>query len=395
LTLPPGGRQLFLGSQTALGHGSLPSQDLIGMTLVLSVILIALIFEYINGFHDTANSIATVVSTKVLTPAQAVILASVMNLAGAMWGTKVALTISSGLVNATVVTMTSNLILCSLLGAIAWNLITWWFGMASSSSHALIGGLCGAAVAATHNNWHAIIWSQPNEHRWFLWKGLLWKVIVPMVLSPLAGYVIGFVLMALLYIGLRNQKPTSINRFFGKAQILSSGAMGFMHGTNDAQKTMGIIALVLLGATKAGELDQLPGVLSFLKTYPAPPGTEMHIASWIKVVCAIAMAAGTAIGGWRIINTLGRKVVKLHPIMGFAAQSSSSTIIAAASIFGIPISTTHNISASIMGVGTAKRFGAVNLVVIERMVWAWLMTLPASGIMAYLFVRILQRIGWV
>lgn len=360
------------------------------MTLVLTVILVALIFEYINGFHDTANSIATVVATKVLTPRQAVLLAAVTNLLGALWGTAVAKTISSGLIDSKVVSMTSEIMICALLGGIIWNLITWWFGLPSSSSHALIGGMCGAALAASGNNWHVIIWSQPNVEHWWLGKGLLWKVIVPMVTSPLAGLLLGFIVMALLYLLLQNVRPVLVNRFFGSAQIFSAGAMGFMHGTNDAQKTMGIIALTLLAATQAGQLNELPGFLSFLHT-PAPgPGKEMEIAIWIKVVCAITMAAGTAVGGWRITKTLGHKMVKLHPINGFAAETSSATVILAATHLGIPVSTTHNISAAIMGVGSARRMNAIKWSVVERMVWAWVLTIPVAATLAYLFVRLLH-----
>src|SRR5262249_55695923 len=218
------------------------------MTLLLTVILVALVFEYINGFHDTANSIATVVSTKVLTPRQAVILAAVTNLLGAMWGPAVAKTISSGLVDSGLVAMTSDIIICALLGAIIWNLLTWWFGLPSSSSHALIGGLTGSALAASHDNWHVIIWAEPSKGHWWLGKGLLWKVIVPMITSPMAGLILGFVFMGLLYFLLRDSRPLQVNRFFGRAQMCSAGAMGFMHGTNDAQKTMGIIALTLFAA---------------------------------------------------------------------------------------------------------------------------------------------------
>ncbi len=363
------------------------------MTLLLTVILAALIFEYINGFHDTANSIATVVATKVLTPRQAVLLAASTNLLGALWGTAVAKTISSGLVDSKMVAMTSDIMICALLGAIIWNLITWWFGLPSSSSHALIGGLCGAAVAASGNNWDVIIWSQPNPEHWYHGKGLLWKVLVPMVTSPMAGLILGFIVMALLYLMLRNARPNQVNRFFGRAQMVSAGAMGFMHGTNDAQKTMGIIALTLLGATTAGQLENLPGWLSFLYT-PAPlPGKEMEIAVWIKVVCALTMAAGTAVGGWRIVKTLGHKMVKLHPINGFAAETASATVILAATHLGIPVSTTHNISAAIMGVGAARRLNAIKWTVVERMVWAWLLTIPVAGLLAYGCVWLLRVIG--
>jgi inorganic phosphate transporter, PiT family len=363
------------------------------MMLVLTVILVALAFEFINGFHDTANSIATVVSTKVLTPRQAILLAASTNLLGALWGTAVAKTISSGLIDSKLVTLSSGVIVCALLGAIIWNLITWWFGLPSSSSHALIGGLCGAAVAMSHGNWNVIVWAQPSTQHWWLGKGLLWKVIVPMVTSPLAGLALGFVVMALLYLTLQNARPLQVNRFFGVAQIFSAGGMGLMHGTNDAQKTMGIIALTLLAATKAGQLSDLPGWLSFLHTAEPGPGHEPGIPVWIKVVCAITMAAGTAVGGWRIIRTLGHKMVKLHPINGFAAETSSATVIAVATQLGIPVSTTHNISAAIMGVGAAKRLNAIRWTVVERILWAWVFTIPVSGGLGYFFVRASRMFG--
>jgi PiT family inorganic phosphate transporter len=361
------------------------------MTLLLTVIVVALVFEYINGFHDTANSIATVVSTKVLTPRQAVLLAAVTNLLGAMWGTAVAKTISSGLVDGKLVAMTSDIMICALLGAIIWDLLTWWFGLPTSSSHALIGGLCGSALAASGGNWRVIIWAEPSPQHWWLGKGLLWKVIVPMVTSPLAGLVLGFVLMAALYALLQNARPTAVNRFFGRAQMVSAGAMGFMHGTNDAQKTMGIIALTLFAATKAGQLEQPPEWLSFLRTTHDPGASG--IALWIKVTCALVMAAGTAVGGWRIIRTLGHKMVKLQPINGLAAETSSALVILAATHLGIPVSTTHNISAAIMGVGAARRLNAIRWTVVERMVWAWILTIPVTALLAYLFVRILRTMG--
>ena len=364
------------------------------MTLIVTVIVVALAFEYINGFHDTANSIATVVSTKVLTPRQAVMLAACTNLFGALLGTAVAKTITGGLVDSDVVAITSKTIICALLGAIVWNLITWWWGLPSSSSHALIGGLCGAALAAAHNNWNVIIWSQPSAVHWYLGKGLVWKVIAPMFISPLLGFVGGFGLMALLYVTLRQSRPSKVNAFFGKAQMFSAGAMGVMHGTNDAQKTMGIIALALLSATKAGTFDHLPAWLDFLRSPLPLPGKDLEIAAWIKVVCALTMASGTAMGGWRIIKTLGHKMVKLHPINGFAAEASSASVIGLASWLGIPVSTTHNISAAIMGVGCARRFNAIKWTVVERMVWAWVLTLPATGAMGYAFVRLSQGFGW-
>ena len=370
--------------------------------LVLLVIAVALIFEYINGFHDTANSIATVVATKVLSPGQAVLLAATTNLLGALWGTAVAKTIASGLVDAGVVAVTPQVLICALLGAIVWDLITWWWGLPSSSSHALVGGLCGAALAASNDNWSSIIWWQGGEH-WWQGKGLLPKVVMPMFSSPLLGFVLGFAIMGLIFaavslLGSRSGpvqklgRPRFLNGFFGKAQILSASAMGLSHGMNDAQKTMGIIALALVGATSAGSLDDLPGWLNFLRIEESADN-QFAIATWIKVLCALTMAAGTAAGGWRIIRTLGHKLVKLHPVNGFAAETASASVILAASHFGIPVSTTHNISSAIMGVGAAKRFSAIKWTVVERMVWAWLLTIPIAALLAWLLVRLLQVFG--
>jgi PiT family inorganic phosphate transporter len=271
------------------------------LTLVLVVILAALVFEFINGFHDTANSIATVVATKVLSPGWAVMLAAFMNLIGALTGTAVALTIASGLLNTNVVEVTPQVILCALLGGIIWNLITWWKGLPSSSSHALIGGLCGAGLAAAHNNWDALIWSE-RLGSWAQNKGLLWKVFVPMITSPIAGFLLGIVVMVLLWaliaglakiggaIG-RLARPRIVNAFFGKAQIASAAYMGFAHGHNDAQKTMGIIAMTLIGAEATGALNDLPSWLAFM--HPDAHAGD-GIAMWIVLTCAVVMAAGTA-----------------------------------------------------------------------------------------------------
>ena len=360
------------------------------MTIIIIVVLVALVFEYINGFHDTANSIATVVSTKVLSPRQAIMLAVVTNLLGAMYGTAVAKTIASGLLDTHLFALTNEVLICALLGAIVWNLVTWLLGLPSSSSHALIGGLCGGSLAAAHNNWDVIIWSQRASDHWYKGKGLLWKVVVPMFTSPFLGFILGFAVMATLYIVLRNTRPQFVNTLFGKLQMVSAGAMGFMHGTNDAQKTMGMIALALVAGTKSGAFDHLPPYLSFLHM---PDKKELEIALWIKVLCAVTMAAGTAAGGWRIIRTLGHKMVRLQPINGFAAETSSAAVILVATELGIPVSTTHNISAAIMGVGSAKRFNAIKWSVVERMVWAWLLTIPVSGVIAYLLVMFLQGIN--
>ena len=372
------------------------------LTLVLLVIVVALVFEFINGFHDTANSIATVVATKVLSPGQAVALAAFTNLIGALWGTAVAKTIASGLVDAGVVAVTPQILICALLGAIVWDLITWWWGLPSSSSHALVGGLCGAALAAAHDNWSSIIWWQGGEH-WWEGKGLLPKVVMPMFSSPLLGFVLGFAIMGLIFalvsfLGSRKgvmqklSRPRVLNGFFGKAQILSASAMGLSHGMNDAQKTMGIIALALVGATSVGTLDDLPSWLEFLRI-EEDADKQFAIATWIKVLCALTMAAGTAMGGWRIIRTLGHKLVKLHPVNGFAAETASASVILAASHFGIPVSTTHNISSAIMGVGAAKRFSAIRWTVVERMVWAWILTIPITALLAWLLVRLIQAFG--
>jgi len=371
------------------------------LTLVLVVIFAALVFEFINGFHDTANSIAASVATKALSPGQAVILAACMNLIGALMGTAVAATIATGIVNTEVVEATSQVILSALLGAITWNLITWWFGLPSSSSHALIGGLCGAAMSASHNDWNSLIWSQ-SVGDWAHNKGLVWKVFLPMVSSPIAGFALGVVMMMFLWAVIsgmeraggflrRMARPRWVNRFFLRAQVLSAAYMGFAHGHNDAQKTMGVIALTLLGAQSTGALDDLPSWLAFM--HPANNG-DASVALWIVLTCAVVMAAGTASGGWRIIKTLGHKMVKLQPIHGFAVDTSSATILTIAAHFGMPVSTTHSISTAIMGVGFAKNPRALKLGTIERIVWAWILTIPAAGGVAYGIFKLFQAAGW-
>lgn len=352
------------------------------MTLFLIVLLAALVFEYINGFHDAANAIATVVSTKVLTPRQAIALAAFFNLVGAMLGTAVAKTISEGLVNANAVTMAT--LVAALTGAIVWNLFTWWLGLPSSSSHALVGGLCGAAIATAQGNWDVLIWSETvNGKHVGLWP----KVVLPMFTSPLLGFLLGALLMFALYAALRNATPRFVNRWFGKAQIVSACFMGLSHGKNDAQKTMGIIALALFTGTSTGAFDNLPAWLGFLHT------PELEIERWVMVACALVMAAGTAGGGWRIIKTMGHKMVKLQPVHGFAAETTAATIIVGASAVGIPLSTTHVISTSIMGVGATKRLSAVKWGVVSRIVWAWVLTLPITGLIGYLTCRILHACG--
>ncbi len=344
------------------------------MLIFVIVVLAAIIFEYSNGFHDAANAIATVVSTKVLTPRQAIGMAAVFNLTGALMGGAVASTIGKGLVDTNVVTLIT--VLCALIAAFAWNIATWWLGLPSSSSHALIGGLCGSALATAKGNWSVLKWN----------TGLWPKVVLPMLISPVAGFLLGGLLMFLLFVILRRFTPRVIHNLFGKLQILSAAWMAHSHGTNDAQKTMGIITLALFTGTKAGSFNDLPPWLHFLRT-----PTFGGIPAWVKVLCAITMAAGTAAGGWRIIRTLGHRMVKLQPVHGFAAETSAALIIQAASIYGIPLSTTHVISTSIMGVGAVKRFSGVKWTVVERIVWAWIFTLPVTCLLGYVIVKVAER----
>jgi inorganic phosphate transporter, PiT family len=335
----------------------------------ISVILAAVIFEYSNGFHDAANAIATVVSTRVLTPRRAIAMAAFFNLTGALLGGAVASTIGKGLVDTDIVTMPT--VLCALIAAFTWNIATWWFGLPSSSSHSLIGGLCGAALATARGNWSVIKWN----------AGVWPKVVVPMITSPVAGFVFGGLLMLLLFITLRRFTPHFVQSLFGKLQIFSAAWMAHSHGSNDAQKTMGVITLALFTGTKAGSFDHLPAWLNFLKT------PTFILPTWVVALCALTMAVGTAAGGWRIIRTLGHRMVKLQPVHGFAAETTAAVIIQAASYYGIPLSTTHVISTSIMGVGAVKRFSGMRWVVVERIIWAWLFTLPASGLIGYALAR--------
>jgi len=356
------------------------------LILLFVVMFVVLAFEYINGFHDTANAIATVVSTKVLTPRAALLLASGTNLIGAFAGQAVAKTIHSGLIDDKVVAVTTITILCAMLGAIIWNLITWWFGMPSSSSHALVGGLIGAAMASAPGNWnwHVLIWSRHKADKvtglpTAEMEGIFHKVVVPMISSPVLGFTIGFLFMGLLFLIIRNWRPHTINQVFGKLQIASAGYMGFGHGLADAQKTMGIIMLTLFAATKAGDLDNLPTWLHFLRV----PDKSASIPLWIMITCALTMAAGTYAGGWRIIKTLGHKMVKMKPVHGFAAETTAATILAITGTMGMPVSTTHTITTSIMGVGAAKRWNAVSWSLIERIIWAWVMTIPVTAVLAF------------
>ncbi len=353
------------------------------MLLLFAVILVALVFEFLNGFHDTANSVSCAVGTKVLTPNRAIALAAAMNLCGALAGTAVATTVGKGLVQAQLVT--SNALICGLSGAILWNLVTWLFGLPSSSSHALIGGLIGAAVASAGNDLSVVIWSAPIPGKpWYEWGGLLYKVIIPMFSSPLIGFVAGFTSMSLLYAVLSSATPTGVSRVFCKGQIFSTAFLGFSQGSNDAQKTMGIVTLALFTSTHAGDLVHVPGCLAFMQT------PEFHIPLWVKLLCACTMAAGTASGGRRIIKTLGRRMAKLQPANGFAADVTAASVLLSAAAFGMPVSTTHAVSTSIMGAGTARNPRTMRWHVVESIIWTWFMTIPATALVAYGLMRLLQ-----
>ncbi len=355
------------------------------MTLLAIVILIALAFEFINGFHDTANSVSAVVGTKVLTPSQAITLAAITNLAGALAGTAVATTVGKGLVDTQCVTGAT--LICALLGSVIWNLITWRLGLPSSSSHALIGGLVGAAVASA-SSWKVVIWSAPVAGKpWYAWGGLLYKVIIPMFSSPVLGFLGGFLLMSLLYVVLAPARPSTIHGVFRNLQVFSSGFLGFSHGSNDAQKTMGIITLALFSATQEGHLVQIPSCLQFLHT------PEFKIPLWVKLLCAATMAAGTASGGRRIIKTLGQKVGRLQPVNGFAADTTSATVLMTTAVLGMPVSTTHAVSTAIMGVGTARNRRGIRWHVVESILWTWLLTLPATGLLGYGLLHLLRVLG--
>jgi PiT family inorganic phosphate transporter len=357
---------------------------------LLLVIAVVLVFDYTNGFHDAANAIATVVATRVLTARQAVILAALTNFLGAMSGVAVAKTIGAGLVDTHYVTTTT--ILCAMLSGISWNILTWYFGFPSSSSHALIGGLLGSAVASAHNKWEVIKWSvakiDPKTGK-VVMDGLYHKVVIPMIGSPIIGFVGGMIVMGLLYAIIRYMRPKTVNRLFGKLQIVSATYMGWAHGLADGQKTMGIMALACYAATRHGDLQNLPTWLNFLST------PEFQIKTWVKLVCATALAFGTYIGGWRIIHTLGRKLVHLKPVHGFAAEVTAATLLLSTGKLGMPISTTHAISTAIMGVGCARRFSALNWTLVERILWTWFLTIPATFGLAYALLRFAHLLGWV
>jgi inorganic phosphate transporter, PiT family len=324
-----------------------------GLIMLVLVILAALVFDYVNGFHDTANAIATSVSTRALSVRSAIMLAAVLNFAGAMVSTKVATTIGKGIVDPA--NITQMVVLAGVTGAIIWDLVTWYYGLPSSSSHAIIGGLLGAALAHT---------GTAGLH----WAGLK-KIILALILSPVLGTIMGFLFMVIFLWSLRHRSPAGVNKGFRKCQILSASFMAFSHGTADAQKSMGVITMALLS-------------YGMIPTFDVP--------TWVKVACALAMAAGTAAGGWRIIKTVGRDFVKLQPVNGFSVDAASASVILGASAFGLPTSTTHVITSAILGVGLSKRMSAVNWGIAGRILVAWVLTIPASAVMAYVTYMVMN-----
>jgi PiT family inorganic phosphate transporter len=317
------------------------------------VILAALVFDYINGFHDTANAIATCVSTRALSVKSAIIMAATLNFAGAMISTKVAATIGKGIVDGS--NITQMVVLAGIIGAIVWDLITWYYGLPSSSSHAIIGGIIGAVFA--HAGFSAIKWAG------------LKKIVMALIFSPILGTAIGFIFMVVIYWLFRNRSPSVLNKNFRRMQVASAALMAFSHGTADAQKSMGVITLALVS-------------YGTLKTFAVP---------WeVMVACATAMAFGTAAGGWRIIKTVGSDFVKLQPVHGFCVETASAGVILGASALGMPTSTTHVITSTILGVGLSKRLNAVNWNVAKRILIAWVLTIPASALVAYLAYQVMS-----
>ena len=321
-----------------------------GTALLVVIVVVALFFDYTNGFHDAANAIATSISTRALTPRVALAMAAVFNIAGALISTNVARTVGSGIVTPPQHHAGLVIVLAALIGAITWNLGTWYFGLPSSSSHALIGGLIGAALAASET---------------VKWHGILEKVLIPMVVSPLIGFGLSYLFMIALLWAFRRANAHKAQRGFRWAQIASAAAMSFGHGTQDAQKTMGVIftALVVSGHVSSANDD---------------------IPLWVVLAAAGAIALGTYSGGWRIMRTLGRRIISLSPASGFAAQTVASLVMLGNARYGLPVSTTHVISSSVMGVGATRRLSAVRWGVAGNIIFAWVLTIPAAAAVAAL-----------
>ncbi len=353
------------------------------LELLILVIVAALIFDFINGFHDAANAIATSVSTGVMSVRTAVVVSGIFNFIGALAGTAVAAFIAKGIADPGNVTL--MVVLAALIGASTWNLLTWWWGIPSSSSHALVGGLCGAVVAS-------------KGLAFVHWNGVMAKVAIPLVLSPVIGFVVAFLLMVLSLWLVRHLRPHTVANGARALQLLSACTLSFSHGLNDAQKVMGVITLALLSAMASGTV--LPGwmVPSAEKVIPGwvqplhdvfpswlqwllPHAT--NIPTWVVISCALAMCLGTMAGGKKIIKTMGTKIIRISPLQGFAAQTAGTATIIAASVGGIPVSTTHCITASVMGAGVSKGLAAVRWGMAINILVAWVLTLPASALVAW------------
>jgi inorganic phosphate transporter, PiT family len=327
------------------------------LVAISAVVIIALIFDFTNGFHDAANAIATSISTRALTPRIALGMAAVMNLVGALLGTEVAKTVGSGIIETPTGSHGLVIVSAALIGAIAWNMLTWYYGLPSSSSHALIGGLVGAALSAGSG---------------VIWDGVLTKVVVPMILSPLIGFSVAYLLMvAILWIFL-NRRAAKVNAGFRTAQTFSAAAMALGHGLQDAQKTMGVIVLALV---TAGYQD------------------DFEVPLWVVLSVAIALSLGTYAGGWRIIRTLGRRIVHLDPPRGFAAETTAAAVLyTTAFVYEVPVSTTHTITSAILGVGATRRLSAVRWGVGINIVTAWVLTIPGSGLVAALSYQLIHLV---
>lgn len=335
------------------------------LVLVIAVVVLALVFDFINGFHDTANAIAASVSTGVLSPRRAILMAAVLNFFGAMVGTEVAKTIGKEIVDPAILQAGPGqwVVIAALVSAIAWNLLTWWWGLPSSSSHAIIGGIIGGVVAGYG-------FGQLN------WLGIE-KIVIFLVASPLIGGLMAFGIMVSLMWIFRRAIPSHVTNLFRPLQVVAAAFMAFSHGTNDAQKAMGIITMALL---------LLP------VQYGGLAGGEFVVPLWVKVAAALAMALGTSAGGWKIIKTMGTKIVKLQPINGFASDTGAALTITTASFFGLPVSTTHVVSGAIMGVGATRRLSAVRWGVARTMVMAWVFTIPITATLAALLYMVLRYV---
>jgi inorganic phosphate transporter, PiT family len=332
----------------------------VGMTEQLGVVLIILLalgFDFTNGFHDAANAIATTISTRALSPRRALAMSAVLNLAGAFLTTAVAATVGKGVVDTAAITL--PLVAAALIGATIWNLATWRLGLPSSSSHALVGGLIGAMLAARGTNY-------------VLWQSVLHKIVVPALISPLVGFALGFVVMVGLYWAFRSWRPVKVNRTFRRLQILSAAFVSFSHGANDAQKTMGVMTLALV----AGH-DQ----------------TRFAVPPWVILLSALAIALGTYSGGWRIIRTMGQRIIRLEPINGFAVETTAASILLTSSFLGLPVSTTQVVSSTILGVGATRNAGAVRWGMAGSILTAWILTLPASALVGALAFTVLHLFG--